>query len=188
MEKLDIDYSLKNIPIPSNESYLIKLIEKIESVVKRMRWRVHFFLQAKHENDIQREDFEFKSKITPPQCEHMEAFEKELLDIIPNIKFRSVKDAFQKKLKEEIPKIKQSPNVFVFADRTSNIYEMPEQQHKKLLHNNVTKTYKKVPPKLETSINLEVKNIAELINLGGRIEYIARTPSFITLKDPKPDF
>ena len=82
MEKLDIDYSLKNIPIPSNESYLIKLIEKIESVVKRMRWRAHFFLQEKHESDIRREDFGFKSKITPPQCEHMEAFEKELLNII----------------------------------------------------------------------------------------------------------
>ena len=69
-----------------------------------MRWRAHFFLQEKHESDIRREDFGFKSKITPPQCEHMEAFEKELLDIIPNIKFRSVKDAFQKKLKEVIPK------------------------------------------------------------------------------------
>ena len=126
MEKLDIDYSLKNIPIPSNESYLIKLIEKIESVVKRMRWRAHFFLQEKHESDIRREDFGFKSKITPPQCEHMEAFEKELLNIIPNIKSRSVKDAFQKRLKEDILKIKQSPNVFVFADKTSNIYEMPE--------------------------------------------------------------
>ena len=66
MEKLDIDYSLKNVPIPSNESYLIKLIEKIESVVKRMRWRAHFFLQEKHESDIRREDVEFQSKITPP--------------------------------------------------------------------------------------------------------------------------
>ena len=62
MEKLDIDYSLKNIPIPSNESYLIKLIEKIESVVKRMRWRAHFFLQEKHESNIRREDVGFKSK------------------------------------------------------------------------------------------------------------------------------
>ena len=26
---------------------------------------------------------------------------------------------------------------------------MPKQQHKKLLHGNVTKTYKKAPPKLE---------------------------------------
>ena len=104
MEKLGIDYSLKNIPIPSNESYLIKLIEKIESVVKRMPRRAHFFLQKRHESDNRREDFGFKSKITSPLCEHMEAFEKELPDIIPNIKFRSVKDAFQKKLKEVIPK------------------------------------------------------------------------------------
>ena len=118
----------------------------------------------------------------------MEAFEKELLDIIPNIKFRSVIDAFQKKLKEDIPKIKQSPNIFVFADKTGNIYEMPEQQHNKLLHDNVTKTYKKAPPKLKTSVNLEAKNIAKLINLDGRIECIARTLAFITLKDHKPDF
>ena len=73
----------------------------------------------------------------------MEAFEKEFLERISNIKFRSVKDTFQKKLKEDIPKIKQSPNVFVFADKRSNIYKMPEQQHKKLLRDNVTKAYKK---------------------------------------------
>ena len=118
----------------------------------------------------------------------MEAFEKELLDIIPKIKFRSVKDAFQKKLKEDIPKKTPAPNVFVFADKTGNIYEMPEQQHKKLLHDNVTKTYKIAPPKLETSINLEAKKIAELINLDDRIKSIARTPAFITLKGHKPDF
>ena len=99
--------------------------------------------------------------------------------------FRSVQDTFQKKLKEDIPKIKQSPNVFVFAGKASNIYEMPEKQHKKLLHDSVTKTYKKAPPKSETSINLEAKNIAQLINLDDRIECIARKPAFITLKDLK---
>ena len=62
---------------------------------------------------------------------------------------------------------------------------MPEQQVKKLLHENVTKTYKKAPPKLETSINFEAKNIAELINLDNRIKYIARTPVFIRLKGHK---
>ena len=110
-----------------------------------------------------------------------EAFEKDFLDIIPKIKFRSVKDTFQKKLKKGIPKIKQSPNVFVFADKTSNIYEMPEQEHKKLLHDNLAKTYKKAPPKLETS-NFEAKSTVELINLDDRIECIARTLAFITLK------
>ena len=42
----------------------------------------------------------------------MEAFEKELLDMIPNIKFRIVKDTFQKKLEEDIPEAKYSSNVF----------------------------------------------------------------------------
>ena len=113
-----------------------------------MCWRAHFFLKEKHENDIQQDDFRFKSKITPPQCEHMKAFEKELLDLIPNMTFQSVKipickRCISEKLKEDLSKIKQSPNVFVFTDKTSNIYEMPKKQHKKLLHDNVTKTYKK---------------------------------------------
>ena len=68
MEQLDINYSLKNIPIASIESYLIKLIEKIESLVKQIHWRALLFLQEKHESDIRREDFGFKSKNTPPQC------------------------------------------------------------------------------------------------------------------------
>ena len=49
---------------------------------------------------------------------------------------------------------------------------MLEQQHKKLLHDNVTKTYNKAPPKLETSANLEAKDIPELINLDDLIECI----------------
>ena len=59
---------------------------------------------------------------------------------------------------------------------------MSEHQHKKHLHDNVIKTCKKTPLKLKTSINLEAKNIAELINLDDRIECIGRTPAFITLK------
>ena len=60
----------------------------------------------------------------------MEAFKKEFLGMIPNIKFWFVQDTFQEKLKEDIPKIKQSPNVFVVTNKTSNIFEMPEQQQK----------------------------------------------------------
>ena len=102
----------------------------------------------------------------------MEAFEKELLDMMPNIKFRSVKDTFQKKLEEDIPKTKYLSNVF-FPHKTNIIYEMAEQHHKIPLPDNITKTYKKAPPNLETSINLEAKNIAELINPDDHILCIA---------------
>ena len=82
----------------------------------------------------------------------------------------------------------QSLKVFVVADQTSNIYEMPKQRHKKLLHDNGTKTYKKAPPKLEISIHLKAKKIDDITNLDDRMECIAKTPPFITLKDHKPDF
>ena len=36
-EKLKFDYSTKNIPLPSERSYKLQLIEKIEIVIKRMR-------------------------------------------------------------------------------------------------------------------------------------------------------
>ena len=36
MEKVNLNYSTKNIPIPSERSYLLKLTEKIELVIKRM--------------------------------------------------------------------------------------------------------------------------------------------------------
>ena len=49
-------------------------------------------------------------------------------------------------------------------------------------------TLPKHHPKLETSINLEAKTNAELINLDERIECIVRTPVFVRLKDHKPDF
>ena len=92
-----------------------------------MRWKTHLFLQENHEGDIWKEDFGFKSEITPRQGKHKEEFAKKFLDMMSNIKFRPKKDTFQKKLKEDIPKMKQSPNVFVFTNKTSNIYEMPEQ-------------------------------------------------------------
>ena len=76
-----------------------------------MRWKAHFFLK-KHDSDTRSEDFRFKSKGTPPQCKDMEAIGEEFLDMKPNIKFRSIKYIFQKKLKEDIAKIKQSPNIF----------------------------------------------------------------------------
>jgi len=43
MEKTNLHYSTKNIPIASNCEYTMKLIEKIEAVIRRMRWKAIFF-------------------------------------------------------------------------------------------------------------------------------------------------
>ena len=38
MEKFEIEYSMKNIPIPSQRQYKIELILKVEKLIKTMRW------------------------------------------------------------------------------------------------------------------------------------------------------
>ena len=52
--------------------------------------------------------------------------------MISNIKVQSVKNRFQEKISRVVPTIKQLPRVFACVCKTSNIYEMPEQRHKKL--------------------------------------------------------
>ena len=49
MEKFEIEYSMKNIPIPSQRQYKIELILKVEKLIKRMRWETLEFLgKLKH--------------------------------------------------------------------------------------------------------------------------------------------
>ena len=45
-------------------------------------------------------------------------------------------------MKEDIPSLNCSPDVFILADKTNNIYKAQPEQYKKLLKENVTKTYK----------------------------------------------
>ena len=68
------------------------------------------------------------------------------------------------------------------------IYKFSKYHHHKLLHDNLTKTYQKAQPKLEASINLEAKSMSTKLNISNRVEHIARTPAFMTLKDHKDNF
>ena len=91
-------------------------------------------------------------------------------------------------MKEDISSINSSPDVFIFADKTNNIYKALPEQYKKFLKENVTKTYKKSTERLEKSINLEAKNIAKKLDLAERVECLVKNPAFITLKDHKENF
>ena len=78
--------------------------------------------------------------------------------------------------------------MFIFADKSSNIYKAALREYKKLLKDNITKSYKKSTDRLEKAINMEAKNIAKKIQLSDRIECLPKTPAFITLKDHKDNF
>ena len=46
METFEMSYFWENIPIPSKTEYMKCLLEKIESLIKRMRWKAHLFLNV----------------------------------------------------------------------------------------------------------------------------------------------
>ena len=103
--RFDLIYSLKIIPIPSRNEYSAWVIEKVESVIKRMRWRAFFFLKGDetqtedHPDSGANEHFGFKSRKCPPRVEELEAFEEDLLKMIESVQFRRVSDDFQERLR-----------------------------------------------------------------------------------------
>ena len=104
------------------------------------------------------------------------------------MKFTSNSNSFQKKLRADITEIKKSKNIYVFVGKTNNIYRMPTSERNKLSSENVTKTYKKPPEKLQKSIDLEVKSTAAKSKLTDRIEKLAEAPAYVTLKNHKENF
>ena len=57
-------------------------------------------------------------------------------------------------MKSDILGIKSSPNLLIFADRTSSLYKAAPQEYNNLLKDNITKSYKKSTNCLEKAINL----------------------------------
>ena len=80
------------------------------------------------EHSVNNTNFGFKSNFTLPQDEPLSPFESDLYDMIWSINFKPVRNDFHKKLMEDINNIKSSENLFIFADKTTNLYEMMLEQ------------------------------------------------------------
>ena len=83
MERFNISYSKKNIPIPTEKEYKIQLIAKVESFTKRMRWKALEFLGKL--GSSKKETFGFKSHKCPPSVDVLAGFESDLLMMVHNI-------------------------------------------------------------------------------------------------------
>ena len=105
--------------------------------------------------------YRFKPKNYPNTCSKLESFEKDLFNMVKKIEFKNVRDEFQANLKKDISEIKSSSEVYVFADKTTNIYKMSVDTHEMLLKENIAAVCKKAPSKLEKLINLEAKSLTK---------------------------
>ena len=65
---------------------------------------------------------------------------------------------------------------------------MEKDEYKKLLQDNITKTYKKSNGKKLRDINFAAKKIAEKLSIADPIEIMQETEAYITIKDHKNEF
>ena len=129
-----------------------------------MRRKAQLYLK-KDTNNIANTNNSFKTKNYPSQCKELQNFKKDFLDTIKLQEIKKIQESsrqiFQRKLKKNISNIKALPDVYVFHAKTTNIYELPPKDYKRLLNENITKSSEKSPTRLEKSKNSEAKKIGK---------------------------
>ena len=58
----------------------------------------------------------------------------------------------------------------IFADKTSNMYQLTKKEHNKLLRNTITSKYKKTNIKIKDKINKNKKEIMKNKDAIGRLD------------------
>lgn len=86
MKQRTFNYSLKNIPIPPEKLYKKRLLEKIDDVTKRMRWKAYFL--ERNDTREEKDNYGFKTRTCPPPTKEMENFENDLIEMAQNVDFR----------------------------------------------------------------------------------------------------
>ena len=186
MERVSFNYSTKNIPVASKKEYIRQLIDKTEQFLCRMRWKAQHFLNLNL--NPEKETFGFKTRNNPPVIEELKEFEDGMMKIIQKVKFKNIECQFQKDLNEDIKSIKRDNRLFVKADKSTNFYKLEATKNNQLLHDNITKTYKKAEYNLLNKIDVKAKTITEKLRIDDRVETTATKEAFITLKDHKDNF
>ena len=168
----------------------MRMTEALDSFIRRVRWKAWMF-DRKSEviTENKTGDYGFKTDRTPPSNEHLLAFENDLYyALIKSIEYKKTENKFLHQVKSDVKKITRSKSIYVFADKTTNLYEVDSNTYNKVLRENISKTYKKVSSEVTAAINCEAKSIVNDLKLGNKVDCYAKKNAYITLKDHKENF
>ena len=85
LNKIGFNYSLKNIGLPTQNQYRRSLIQKVESVTQRMRWKAHFYLNGETKNEKYFDGL--PSNHSAPPVRLLKPFEDDLVKLVQNEPF-----------------------------------------------------------------------------------------------------
>ena len=178
---------MKNIPLPSEKNFKIELLNSIHSLDSRMRWRAFHYLNPQAPKNG-KETYGLNTSNTPPPIKELKTFQTGLCDIAKNLKFRNIKETFQKKLKDDLKDIQNEKKVIVAADKSRNFYKMEKVKYSELLGNSITKDYKIAEEETIKDIEKNDKQVAASLEVEERMFRTSKRDAFITIKDHKPNF
>lgn len=179
---------MKNIPLSNPRTFKKKLIEQFEKCMKRLRWKVMAFTE-KDFGKRKLPTYGFNTSNSPKQVDALADLENDYYNnVICKLEFRSNISKFQKDLQKDVQEILKSDQVFVHADKSTNVYTLSKDSYEKMLSDNVTKTYKKATDGIKHDIDVEARDIARKLELDDRMDIYSEKEPFITLKDHKPNF
>ena len=105
--------------------------------------------------------------------------------MIHSIEFKTVRNEFLNKLQKDVENIRSSKNMLIFADKSTNIYEVSREHYEKLLHDSITQTYKRATSGTKRKIDKESKQFSEHLGIADRMECYSDHHAFITLNTIK---
>ena len=108
--------------------------------------------------------------------------------MIRNAEFTNIRNEFRDHLNRDIESIRSTKNVLVFADKSTNLYELSRENYQKLLHENITQTHKKAPKNAKQDIDRKTKSFVKTLKIEDRMECYSNQHAYITLKDHKENF
>ena len=148
---------------------MLKLIEKIEMVIKRMRWKaIHF--SDNEDNDSKTEWYGLKLLSSPRSVKELTPFENELISLVKNIIFRKVRNHFEDQLQQNIKRMKASNKAMTFVDKTTSIYHLAREEHYKIPNDSITVTYNTASNNIIKKIDASWKQVLHNNNVLKRMQ------------------
>ena len=112
-----------------------------------------------------------------------------MMDMIKNLEFKKVNNEIQPNLiRNDIKQICRSNNLFISAVKSMNIYKVSKASYERMMHENVTKAYKKCSSNKSSSINFKAKQIASKLKIDDRVQKLDENEAYVTIKDHKEGF
>ena len=187
MEQVSLDYSTKNIPVPSIKTYLKLLIAAGEKMIHKTRWKAHIFLNPQVV-PVNKEHYDFKSTRKAPIVSLLKPFEDRIIQLFKSIKFGREPNHFQKRLKRDKRSIEEDSKVLIKGDKTNNYFRMDGNVYETLVEKEKHKEYQKAKDEDIEKIVDEQKKIVLNLDLEDRVFENSKLQCFANLKDHKQNF